>query len=132
MSYLSVQDLTVRLSNGLPLLRRVSLDVAPGEVRALVGESGAGKAVLGILPRVAKLTSGSIFLDGENLEALSAKARRQRIGAQWQDRATYRRVVSGAAGGGRQQHAVTDQFLDLHRAVDQHPYVRRLVGLPEQ
>ncbi len=86
MSYLSVTNLTVELSNGVPLLRRVSLDVTAGEVRALVGESGAGKsmigkAVLGILPRAAKLTGGEIILDGEDLQALSPKARRQRIGA---------------------------------------------------
>jgi dipeptide transport system ATP-binding protein len=86
MSYLSISNLDVRLSNGLPLLRRVSLDVDAGEVRALVGESGAGKsmigkAVLGILPRAAKLTGGTINLDGEDLQALSQKERRQRIGA---------------------------------------------------
>ncbi len=86
MSYLSVKNLTVELGNGVPLLRRVSLEVTAGEVRALVGESGAGKsmigkAVLGILPRAARLTGGDIILDGENLQALSPKARRQRIGA---------------------------------------------------
>jgi len=86
MSYLTIQDLTVRLGNGLPLLRQVSLEVQAGEVRALVGESGAGKsmiakAVLGILPRAARLTGGRILIDGENLEDLSPRARRQRIGA---------------------------------------------------
>ncbi|WP_282047684.1 ABC transporter ATP-binding protein [Roseibium album] len=86
MSYLSIQDLSVRLRNGLPLLRKVSLDVQAGEVRALVGESGAGKsmigkAVLGILPRAARLTGGKILLDGEDLLALPPKTRRQRIGA---------------------------------------------------
>jgi peptide/nickel transport system ATP-binding protein len=86
MSFLSIQDLTVQLKNGVPLLRHVSLDVAPGEVRALVGESGAGKsmigkAVLGILPKAARLTGGKILLDGEDLQTLSQKARRQRIGA---------------------------------------------------
>ncbi|UFI06009.1 ABC transporter ATP-binding protein [Roseibium aggregatum] len=86
MSFLSIQDLTVQLKNGMPLLRHVSLDVEPGEVRALVGESGAGKsmigkAVLGILPKAARLTGGKILLDGEDLQTLSQKARRQRIGA---------------------------------------------------
>jgi peptide/nickel transport system ATP-binding protein len=86
MSFLSIQDLTVQLKNGMRLLRHVSLDVEPGEVRALVGESGAGKsmigkAVLGILPKAARLTGGKILLDGEDLQTLSQKARRQRIGA---------------------------------------------------
>ncbi|MEO9530312.1 MAG: ABC transporter ATP-binding protein, partial [Roseibium sp.] len=64
----------------------VSLGVEAGDVRALVGESGAGKsmigkAVLGILPRAAEVSEGRILLEGEDLQTLSPKARRQRIGA---------------------------------------------------
>nr|WP_319385116.1 ABC transporter ATP-binding protein [uncultured Roseibium sp.] len=86
MSYLTIKDLTVRLKNGAPLLRKVSLSVNSGEVRALVGESGAGKsmigkAVLGILPRAAELTGGEILLDGEDLLKLPPRVRRTKIGA---------------------------------------------------
>ncbi|PLL11157.1 ABC transporter ATP-binding protein [Tabrizicola sp. TH137] len=86
MSFLSIRNLSVRLKGGPPLLRRVSLDVAPGEVRGLVGESGAGKsmigkAVLGILPPSVEVTAGEILLDGTDLLTLSAKDRRRRIGA---------------------------------------------------
>jgi peptide/nickel transport system ATP-binding protein len=64
----------------------VSLEVAAGEVMGLVGESGAGKsmigkAVLGILPRAAQVLEGKIWLDGEDLLALPPAQRRQRIGA---------------------------------------------------
>ena len=86
MTYLSIRDLSVRLRNGPPLLRRVSLDVEAGEVRALVGESGAGKsmigkAVLGILPPSVEITGGQILLDGTDLLTLPPKDRRRRIGA---------------------------------------------------
>jgi peptide/nickel transport system ATP-binding protein len=86
MSFLSIRNLSVRLKNGPPLLRRVSLDVAAGEVRGLVGESGAGKsmigkAVLGILPPSVEITGGQIVLDGTDLLALPPKERRRRIGA---------------------------------------------------
>jgi peptide/nickel transport system ATP-binding protein len=86
MSYLSIRNLSVRLRKGPPLLRRVSLEVAVGEVRGLVGESGAGKsmigkAVLGILPPSVEVTGGEILLDGVDLLGLPLAERRRRIGA---------------------------------------------------
>ena len=86
MSFLSVRNLSVRLKKGPPLLRRVSLDVAAGEVRGLVGESGAGKsmigkAVLGILPPAVEVTGGEIRLDGADLLRLPPAERRRRVGA---------------------------------------------------
>ena len=86
MNYLSVQGLTVQLKGGGPLLRAVSLEVAAGEVRGLVGESGAGKsmigkAILGILPRSVEITAGRIVLNGTDLLTLPPAQRRIRVGA---------------------------------------------------
>jgi peptide/nickel transport system ATP-binding protein len=86
MTFLSIRNLSVRLKKGPPLLRRVSLDVGVGEVRGLVGESGAGKSmigkvVLGILPPSVEITEGQILLDGTDLLTLPPKDRRSRIGA---------------------------------------------------
>ena len=86
MNFLSIRNLSVRLRKGPPLLRRVSLDVAAGEVRGLVGESGAGKsmigkAVLGILPPSVEITGGEILLDGTDLLRLPPAERRRRVGA---------------------------------------------------
>jgi peptide/nickel transport system ATP-binding protein len=87
MSFLSVRNLSVRIKGAQSrLLRSVSLDVAAGEVRGLVGESGAGKsmigkAILGILPKAVEVVEGEIWLDGVNLLALPPAQRRVRIGA---------------------------------------------------
>ncbi len=81
---LEVNALNIGLKDGPRLLRDVSLTVRPGEVHALVGESGAGKsmigkAVLGVLPRNVRTLSGDIVLQGRNLDELSASARRQAV-----------------------------------------------------
>ena len=70
-----------------PILRDVSLSVAPGEVHGLVGESGAGKstiarAVLGILPRTVRVTSGAVILAKTDITALDPARRRTLLGAE--------------------------------------------------
>lgn len=83
---LTISGLSATLPNGARLLRSVDLTVAPGEVRALVGESGAGKsmlskAVLGVLPVSVKIVEGDIRLLGTDLGQLSASKRRQTVAA---------------------------------------------------
>ena len=49
-------------------LKDVSLAIAPGEVVALVGPSGAGKTTLiNLLPRFVLLSSGRVLLDGHDI-----------------------------------------------------------------
>lgn len=84
--YLSIRNLCVTLKHGAPILRSVTLDVSAGQVHGLVGESGAGKsmigkAVLGTLPRALQIRSGEIWLDGVDLLTLPLQERRKRIGA---------------------------------------------------
>jgi peptide/nickel transport system ATP-binding protein len=77
---------SLRISIGdANVLRGVSLEVQPGEVRGLVGESGAGKsmlgrAVLGLLPAKAAITSGRIAFEGRDLLKMQADERRGLLG----------------------------------------------------
>ena len=72
---LEVEGLTVRRSDGAALLEDVSLTVNEGEILGLVGESSAGKsmignAVAGLLPAGVVRTSGRIALEGREIQNL--------------------------------------------------------------
>jgi oligopeptide/dipeptide ABC transporter ATP-binding protein len=77
---LSVQNLTVDFPSGdgaVHAVRGVSYELRPGEVLGIVGESGSGKsvtsmAVMGLLPKTAKV-SGSVRFRGEELLGKSDK-----------------------------------------------------------
>ncbi len=63
------------------VVQNANLAVGRGEVLALVGESGSGKsltalALLGLLPRAARLTGGRIRLEGEDIARLPERRMR--------------------------------------------------------
>jgi peptide/nickel transport system ATP-binding protein len=75
MSLVSIRDLAVSF-DGVPALRGVDLNVAPGGALGMVGESGCGKSVtwlaaLGLLPGRARVT-GSVRLAGDEILAAPA------------------------------------------------------------
>jgi oligopeptide/dipeptide ABC transporter ATP-binding protein len=81
-SILEVRDLYVRIASRRGIVRAVdgvSFDVPRGGALGLVGESGSGKsmtlrAILGVLPAEAQVTSGEIRLDGVDLRQLRGSA----------------------------------------------------------
>src|ERR687895_2468491 len=74
-SVLTVTDLAARFETReghVHAVNGVSFTVRQGEIVGVVGESGCGKsatvrAVMGLLPRSGRVTSGTVMFDGENL-----------------------------------------------------------------
>jgi peptide/nickel transport system ATP-binding protein len=81
---LAIEELKVAIGDA-NVLRGASIEVEPGEVRGLVGESGAGKsmlgrAVLGLLPANATILSGHIAFEGRDLLGMREAERRSLLG----------------------------------------------------
>ncbi len=60
--------------SGVVALSQVKIEVARGEVHAVMGENGAGKSTLmKILSGIVQRDAGNIFLDGKPVEIKSPK-----------------------------------------------------------
>ena len=69
-----------------PVLKGVSVSIAPGEKLAIVGPTGSGKSTLiRLLSRFYDFDDGLIFLDGIDLNRIHTRDLRRRIGVVLQD-----------------------------------------------
>ena len=69
----------------VPAIRGLSFDLAPGKILGLVGESGAGKTMVGraiaqLLPPGFAVISGALLFEGEDLARMPAARRRALLG----------------------------------------------------
>ncbi|MBV5263459.1 ABC transporter ATP-binding protein [Pinisolibacter aquiterrae] len=89
MPLLEIENLSVdfetRAGGLFRAVDRVSLKVEPREIVSVVGESGSGKsvamlAVMGLLPKTARVTADRLAFEGENLLGLTPAARRKLVG----------------------------------------------------
>ena len=81
MNALTVENLRLEV-NGAPVVDGVSFALAPGEVLALVGESGCGKsltaqAVMRLLPGAVRRRGGRVLLGATDIYALPERAVRR-------------------------------------------------------
>ena len=85
MSRLHVGALRKAVPGGRVLFSGLTLDVAPGELVAIIGESGSGKStLLNVIAGLDPPDGGEVVIDGERLAALDERGltdlRRRRIG----------------------------------------------------
>jgi peptide/nickel transport system ATP-binding protein len=88
MLALQANELTVSAridGDDVPAIRALSFDLAPGKILGLVGESGAGKSMVGraiaqLLPPGFATTSGLLLFEGEDLVRMTPARRRALLG----------------------------------------------------
>jgi ATP-binding cassette subfamily C protein len=91
---LSVENVSFRYGDGLPVLDGVSLSIAEGEKVALVGASGGGKStlvqiILGLYPA----DDGQLYFDGVNLKDIGLEVVRENVATVLQHPAMFNDTV---------------------------------------
>ncbi|STZ77317.1 ABC transporter ATP-binding protein [Bergeriella denitrificans] len=79
---------------GKPLLNGFNLTIKPGEKVGLIGRSGAGKStIVNLLLRFYEPQSGTISIDGQNVDGVTQESLRAQIGLVTQDTSLLHRSV---------------------------------------
>ncbi len=73
-------------TNGISIIKNMSLEAKPGQTIALVGPTGAGKTtIINLLTRFYEVNSGSILIDGRDIRTIRKSHLRRQLGLVLQD-----------------------------------------------
>ena len=78
---IEIRGLTIEF-NGVPAVKSVDLNISKGHIVGIVGESGSGKstlasALIGLLPNSARVTSGKILFDDQEITSATPDVLRE-------------------------------------------------------
>lgn len=109
-----------------PVIKAVSLVVAPGETIAFVGPSGSGKTTLcNLIARFHDPTAGTILFDGVDLKRIEVASYRSLLGIVEQDVFLFDGSVAANIAYGR-RGATPEQIIDAAKAANAHAFIMEL------
>jgi subfamily B ATP-binding cassette protein MsbA len=111
---------------GQPVLKGIRLTVEPGEMVALVGQSGSGKTTMvNLLQRNYDVTSGAIRIDGIDIRDVQLKSLRRQIGVVIQETILFNTTIMENIRYGRFD-ATDEEVYEAARAANIHHVIEAL------
>ena len=126
--HIELKDVNFSYPNGKQALHDVSFNIHPNRITALVGLSGAGKStIINLLVKFYDPSSGTICLDGRNLEDYSTHDLREQIGLVLQKNHIFSGTIADNIRYGAMD-ATDEEIIDAAKQASIHEQV---VGMPE-
>jgi ATP-binding cassette subfamily B protein len=122
---IQIDDIGFRYGNRA-VIRGLSLDIAPGEMIGLVGQSGSGKSTMvNLICRFYDVSEGAIRLDGTDIRDLRVSDYRQHIGLVLQEPFLFFGTIADNIAYGKPQ-ATRSEIVAAARAAHAHEFILRL------
>lgn len=126
---ITFDDVSFSYDERQEVLHHIQLDVAPGEILALVGPSGAGKStIFNLIPRFYDPTSGSICVDGTEIRGVTQSSLREQIGIVPQETLLFGGTIRENIRYGR-LNASDAEIMEAAKAANAHDFI---MELPDQ
>jgi subfamily B ATP-binding cassette protein MsbA len=110
-------------SEGIPVLRDLSLTVRKGECIALVGPNGCGKTTLmNLLPRFWDVSGGAIRVDGRDIRDVQIRSLRQQIGIVLQETILFQGTIASNIAYG-DPHASRAAIIEAAQRAYAHQFI---------
>ena len=120
------RGVSFRYSEGEEVLQDITLEIAPGEMVALVGPSGAGKTSLAnLVMRLYDPTEGAIEIDGYDLRGVTFLSLRSQIGLVPQETVLFGGTIRENILYGRME-ATEDEVIAAAKAANAHDFIAAL------
>ncbi len=108
------------------VLRDIDLEIAPGEVLAVVGPSGAGKTTLcNLIPRLWDVSEGRLLIDGRDVRDVRLASLREAVSLVPQEATVFGGSVAENIRYGRLE-ATHDELVAAARAANAHDFIEAL------
>jgi subfamily B ATP-binding cassette protein MsbA len=110
-----------------PALNHLSFEVQPGQTIAFVGHSGSGKTTLvNLLTRFYNVSSGSIEIDGVNINDISLSSLRSQISLVNQHIVLFNDTIANNIAYGAEQTLSKQDIIDAAKAAHAWHFIEKL------
>ncbi|MCD6285163.1 MAG: ABC transporter ATP-binding protein [Anaerolineae bacterium] len=105
------------------VLDGINLEVAPGQIIALLGATGSGKStIINLIPRFYDVTKGRVTIDGHDVRDLTLESLRRQIGIVLQETTLFAASIRENIEFGRPD-ASDEEVIEAARAAQAHDFI---------